>query len=83
MKLETDQQPVDNQSFKNFYKDQWNRVQYLADQFWVRWKKEFLQSLQRRSKWEKSSSPLKLNDVFSMMFVPFPFVGLLLFSLNS
>ena len=29
----------------------WRRVQYLADQFWIRWKKEYIQSLQPRRKW--------------------------------
>ena len=29
----------------------WRRVQYLANEFWNRWKKEFVQSLQPRQKW--------------------------------
>lgn len=31
----------------------WKRVQYLAELFWTRWKKEFIQSLQVRQKWNK------------------------------
>ena len=31
----------------------WRRVQYLADQFWVRWKREYVQTLQKRSKWTR------------------------------
>ena len=28
------------------------RVQFLADQFWIRWKGEYLQSMQTRTKWQ-------------------------------
>lgn len=28
------------------------RVQYLADQFWIRWKGEYLQGMQTRTKWQ-------------------------------
>ena len=31
----------------------WRRVQYLADQFWSRWRKEFLLTLQTRTKWTR------------------------------
>ncbi|KAH3817028.1 hypothetical protein DPMN_118554 [Dreissena polymorpha] len=62
LKLDPDKQPVDHQSIKNLYKDQWKRVQYLAGEFWLRWRKEFLQSLQARSKWHADRAPLKLND---------------------
>jgi len=63
MKLDLDQQPVDEMSLKDLYKDQWKRVQYLANQFWLRWRKEFLQSLQTRPKWHHDQSPLKVNDI--------------------
>jgi len=31
----------------------WRRVQHLANEFWQRWRKSFLQSLQSRQKWTK------------------------------
>lgn len=29
----------------------WKRVQYLANEFWNRWKQEYVQSLQVRNEW--------------------------------
>lgn len=31
----------------------WRQVQYLVNQFWFRWHKEFLSSLQARQKWTR------------------------------
>ena len=44
----------------------WRRIQYLADQFWVRWRREYLQSLQRRRKWNTTSRDLTIGDVVIM-----------------
>lgn len=41
----------------------WQRTQYLADQFWVRWRREYLQNLQDRSKWNKKQRNLTVEDV--------------------
>ncbi|XP_013416153.1 uncharacterized protein LOC106177802 [Lingula anatina] len=45
------------------YRQQWKRVQALADQFWARWRKEYLVTLQPRKKWNRPSPNLKLGDV--------------------
>ena len=42
---------------------QWRRVQYLADQFWLRWKGEYLPTLQRRQKWVTRSRNVEPGDV--------------------
>ena len=38
-------------------------MQHLTNEFWVRWKKEFLLSLQERQKWTKPRKNLQVNDV--------------------
>ena len=41
----------------------WRRVQFLADQFWSKWKKEYLHTLQLRQKWKTKNSILKEGDL--------------------
>ena len=45
----------------------WPRVQYLANKFWNRWKKEFVQSLQPRQKWIAVGRNLQVNDIVTVM----------------
>ena len=35
----------------------------MADQFWVRWRKEYLSELQARSKWNKVKRDFKIGDI--------------------
>lgn len=46
-----------------YCRKRWRRVQYLADQFWHRWRKEYLLTLQERSKWNRPSRNLQKGDV--------------------
>ncbi|XP_078493907.1 uncharacterized protein LOC108950930 [Ciona intestinalis] len=46
-----------------YLKKRWRRVQYLTDQFWTRWRKEFLQTLQVRKKWQGRQQNLDVGDV--------------------
>ncbi|XP_052445763.1 uncharacterized protein LOC127987458 [Carassius gibelio] len=41
----------------------WRKVQYLANEFWSRWKKEYLLNLQHRQKWHKHRRNVKVNDI--------------------
>ena len=41
----------------------WKRVQYLANLFWSRWKREFLAVYQQRNKWQNSQENLKEGDI--------------------
>ena len=40
----------------------WRRAQYLANEFWLRWRREFLHSLQTRSKWMYPKRNLSVGD---------------------
>ena len=41
----------------------WRRVQYFANEFWLRWHKEYLQTLQVRHKWTQPKRNLTVGDV--------------------
>ncbi|KAL0819980.1 hypothetical protein ABMA28_007977 [Loxostege sticticalis] len=42
---------------------QWVRVNALADEFWRRWLREYLPSLQERQKWHDNGPNVKVNDI--------------------
>lgn len=46
-----------------YCRKRWRRVQFLANEFWCRWKKEFLPTLQERKKWEVSHPNLTEGDI--------------------
>ena len=46
-----------------FSKRRWRRVQHIADEFWARWKKEFLCQLQFRQKWNDKQRNFEVGDV--------------------
>ena len=46
-----------------YSRKRWRRVQYLIDEFWYRWRSEFLQSLQVRQKWMRPRNNLTVGDV--------------------
>ena len=46
-----------------YMRKRWCRVQYLANVFWRRWKKEYLQNLQERQKWKTTKHNLQLEDI--------------------
>ncbi|XP_066911620.1 uncharacterized protein [Clytia hemisphaerica] len=41
----------------------WRRVQHIANEFWTRWRKEYLSTLQSRSKWNQLQRNIKVDDV--------------------
>ena len=44
-------------------KVRYKRVQYLADQFWVRWRKEYIQTLIECRKWKLKEEGVEIDDV--------------------
>jgi len=46
-----------------FSRKRWLRVQYLANVFWNRWRKEFLHQLQVRQKWNRPQRNLVVGDI--------------------
>lgn len=45
------------------YLSRWQRVQYMMQQYWDRWSKEYLNQLQHRYKWSGTTDNIKLNDM--------------------
>ena len=41
----------------------WKEVRKVSNHFWKRFLKEYLPTLDRRQKWNKATSPLKVNDI--------------------
>ena len=41
----------------------WRRVQFLAEEFWIRWKRDYLRAINLRRKWKRVRSNVKVGDV--------------------
>lgn len=46
-----------------FSRKRWRQVQYLADQFWRRWSREYIPLLQQRQKWNFPRRNLAVDDI--------------------
>ena len=55
--------PGDFQRVDLYQSKRWRRVQYLVNEFWCKWKRECLQSLQSRQKWISVKRNLQVDDV--------------------
>ena len=48
----------------NIYsKRRWRRVQHISNEFWSRWRKEFLTTLQERQKWIRNRRNFAVGDI--------------------
>ena len=50
-------------SQKDCYQRSWRQVQYLTDQFWKCWSKEYLPTLLPRKKWHSKHQNLAVGDM--------------------
>ena len=57
------------------YRKRWKQVQTLVDSFWKRWLKEYLPSLQARSKWHTVKPDLKVGALCLIADEGSPFRG--------
>ena len=55
--------PGEFQKADSYATKRWRTVQYFADQFWRRWKREYITNLKRRQKWKKVQRNFKSGDV--------------------
>ena len=46
-----------------YLQKRWKRVQFLTNEFWTRWRREYLLNLQQRSKWNKDRRNARVNDI--------------------
>lgn len=46
-----------------YMRKRWRRVQYLANLFWSRWKREYLSNLQSHPKWTREQPNLDVGDI--------------------
>ena len=51
----------------DMYRGRWRHIQSLASRFWVRWTKEYLPQLQKRSKWLMKSRNISVGDLVLML----------------
>ena len=51
----------------DIYGRRWRHVQFLSDQFWRRWVREYLPTLQLRQKWLRPQRNLQNGDVVLIM----------------
>ena len=56
-------QPGKFQNSDMYMRRRWRRVQYLANLFWSRWRKEYLAVMQERHKWQHPQRSLVEGDV--------------------
>jgi len=52
-----------NADLLRYGSSRWRRIQYLSTQFWIRWKKGYIQNLQSRKKWFYPKRNMLVGDI--------------------
>ncbi|XP_078311589.1 uncharacterized protein LOC144618785 [Crassostrea virginica] len=60
---DSDSPEFGNIGLKDMLKSEWKRVQGLANQFWKRWKSDYLHLLQPRRKWKQTEPNINEGDI--------------------
>ena len=47
----------------NYSRRRWRQSQFLANQYWKRWMKEYIPTLQERQKWHRATRDVAVNDL--------------------
>lgn len=63
MKTSPDVKPFPPLGTKDALKSAWKNVQVMEEDFWRRWKTEYLHQLQKREKWHEQSRNIKIGDM--------------------
>lgn len=62
-KMSTYPPPPGTFDSKDLHRQQWRRVQHLANTFWSKWRREYLPTLQSRSKWQDVRPNIEKGDL--------------------
>ena len=54
--------PIPDFGRKDMLRSQWKHVQVLAEEFWQKWRSEYLHSLQPRKKWKSDTQNLTVGQ---------------------
>ncbi|XP_068714308.1 uncharacterized protein [Montipora foliosa] len=65
--------PGEFQRADMYSRKRWSRVQFLANEFWTRWRKEYIQSLQPKHKWQTKRRSRQPDDNCNFQFSIFNF----------
>ena len=55
-----------------FLRKRWRRVQYLLEQFWSRWRQEYLSSISLPQKWVKKQRNIQTGDIVLVKDIDLP-----------
>ena len=55
-----------------FLRKRWRRVQFLLEQFWARWKREYLVTISLPQKWKHTKRNIQIGDIVLIKDIDLP-----------